>query len=165
MRFCGRRSGGRRRRCRCGVIFRSSYDRKVQTRAVIEVSGTFCVDDLARSKYLGVLGGSRRLTWIVAMAMLVSVLFFAFEASNPDFPGNAVLRNAVQLALFLLIFIYLIAVMTYRDSRKELGGRLYYRDPVTYVFTGETVSITGTGLSSSITWKNIARIRETRSLF
>jgi hypothetical protein len=99
------------------------------------------------------------------MAMLVSVLFFAFEASNPDFPGNAVLRNAVQLALFLLIFIYLIAVMTYRDSRKELGGRLYYRDPVTYVFTGETVSITGTGLSSSITWKNIARIRETRSLF
>jgi hypothetical protein len=111
----------------------------VQNQPAVEVNGTSSVDDLARSKVLGVLGGSRRFRWVVVTAMVLSFAVFVLVGAAGNSPAYVKLGNIVAVALFPLVFVYLLSLMTYREFRNEFAVRKYFRDPVTYVFTEETV--------------------------
>jgi hypothetical protein len=130
------------------------------SQSVIEATGTFCIDDVARSKFLGVLGQSRLFPWIVAVVALLSIAFIAFETASGSAHGNT-----VPAAFLIVIFVYFLSAATYRQLRDEFTVRRYFRDPVTYVFTPETIGMVGTGLSSTVAWSNLVRVRETASLF
>jgi YcxB-like protein len=132
----------------------------VQTPSTIEATGTYCIDDLARSTFLGVLGRSRAFPWVVGITLVLFVAFVAFETARGDEVGST-----APILLLAVIFLYLLSMMTYRNCRKELAARKHFRDPIAYLFTHETISTVGTGLSSATGWGNIVRIRETRSLF
>jgi hypothetical protein len=138
----------------------NGYDRHVEKRSDIEASGTFCINDLARSNFLGVLGQSRRFPWVVAVASILFVALTAFETFSGIAHGYA-----APIALFVLIFVYVNSVKTFRGLRKDFDCRRYFRDPVKYVFTDETITTLGTGIRSAVVWASLVRVRETASLF
>src|SRR5271163_3871257 len=104
MRFCGRRFGGPRRRCRCGVISRSRG-------SMIELRGTYRLDDLARHFYFDAL---RKSWWFIvsipAGIILIALLVTYITIQNPGIQWHG-FQNAIPFGLLLLIWLFLMAVM------------------------------------------------------
>jgi hypothetical protein len=147
------------------LFFEVAYDRQVQTTTVIQANGTFRVGDLARSQYFIAL---RRTWWFIGFWVLGLILvapFVVFIAIGHREGSDAVLQNAIPFALLVSLWVFLVSVLPYRSARRDFAARRHFRDEVSFVFTTEAVSTTGTGLSSSVSWSNVTRFRETNSIF
>jgi hypothetical protein len=132
---------------------------------MIELRGTYRIDDLARHFYFDAL---RKSWWFIvsipAGLILIALLITFITIQNPGIQWHG-FQNVIPFGLLLLVWLFLMAVMPYRTARKEYATKIYLREYVTYVFTPETINTSGTGISSSVSWKNITRFRETKSLF
>ena len=159
MRFCGRRSRRRRRRCQYGAIFRSElaahgaapqigYYRQVQETSAIELQGTVVLADLVRAEYFSVL---RRIPWLSVIAIILFVLIAPV--------------NAAPLGFIVLVLALITALIPYRIARRHLRDRSYLHKPIAWVFDSEAISSAGTGISSRIAWGLLKRVRETKSMF
>lgn len=76
-----------------------------------------------------------------------------------------VLTHVVTIIIVLLFWALFMGVMPYRNARKQFATLSYLGEPVTYVFTSETISGTGTSASWSTAWNALKVLRETNSLF
>ena len=141
------------------------YNYLVQTQ-VLELGGTVDLADLTRFQYFHTL----RRTWPIAilaaliLILLVPLVAFAVIA-NPDSDWRTVITNALPFVLLLVLWLCLLGIMPYRNARKLLATQSYLREPITYIFTAETISGAGRSAQWSIAWSVVKRIRETKSLF
>jgi hypothetical protein len=137
----------------------------VQTQ-VLELCGTLDLADLTRFQYFHTL----RRTWPIAiLAGLTLILFvplatFAWIA-NPDSDWLPLITNAGPFVLLMVLWLCVLGIMPYRNARKALATQSHLREPITYVFTAETISGTGRSAQWSMAWNIVRRIRETKSLF
>jgi hypothetical protein len=138
----------------------------VQTQPAFELHGTFDIADMTRFQYFHTLRG----LWPIAIfAVLVLILFVPLlvltAVANPESDWRTVLTNALPFFLLLLFWLFILGVMPLRNARKQLVTQSYLREPITYIFTSETISGTGPSMHWSTAWSVMKRIRETKSLF
>jgi len=102
----------------------------------------------------------------VALIIIALVpLLVLIAISNPVYVWHYIFTNAPSFVIFLLFLALIMGFMPYRNARKQFAAQSFLREPITYVFTFETVSGTGPSASWSIAWNVLKRIQETRSLF
>jgi hypothetical protein len=139
------------------------YDRHVSITSPVELHGTLGLAELTRFQYFHILRRSWPLV-VVVLIFIVPILASAAIA-NPDPNARAMLTNVTPLLLLLLFYTLSIGVMPYRNARKQLTAQSYLREPITYIFTSETISCSGTNASWSMAWNILQKLRETKSLF
>jgi len=137
-----------------------------QRRDQDQLYGTLDLGDLARFQYFHTF----RRTWPVAVvAVLILTLVMPLSTlaiiANPDSDLRPIFTNALPFALLLVLWLFLLGAMPYRNARKALTAQNYLREPITYTFTDETISGMGPSARWSIAWNVIKRMQETRSLF
>jgi hypothetical protein len=140
----------------------------VQTESVVELHGTLGIAELKRFQYFHTLRRGWLIVVVVALVLILLLLFPQFaliSSANPEYDWRAALTNATPFIILLLFWALVIGVIPYRTARKQLAAQSYLREPITYVFTSETISGTGISASWSIVWNVLKRVQETESLF
>lgn len=136
----------------------------MEPRSDIELQGTLTLAELARFQYFHTF---RRIWPILVFggmtALLIGIFLAVLAIVNPD--SRVVFVNAMPFLLFPLLWIAVLGAIPYRSARKAFAAQRYFREPISYVFTPETVESKGTGVSSSISWNVLKHVRETNSLF
>jgi hypothetical protein len=138
----------------------------VQTQSAFELNGTLDLADITRFQYFHTL----RRTWPIAvftallMLLLVPILVLGGIA-NPEPAWRTIFTNALPFFLLLAFCILFLGVMPRRNARKQLAAQSYLREPITYIFTCETITGTGPSAHWSIAWNVLKRVRETKTLF
>jgi hypothetical protein len=126
---------------------------------MVEVTGTYCLDDLRRFHYFTFW---RRGWWLY---ILVAIPLVILAARAPGADSSTRFANALPFVALLFIYTIFYAVAPDLGAWNQLRKQAHLRDPVSYAFTPETIMIRGTGSSSTIAWSILFKVRETKSLF
>jgi hypothetical protein len=96
---------------------------------------------------------STKILWMVVLLMIVLP---AFLAVNKGIPYNW-LQSLIGIGL---AGFYLLS--TWLTAKKNFNSIPAISEPLTYEFTNERLTCTGTSSSSQTTWNNIYRVSETK---
>lgn len=133
---------------------------------VLELQGTLHLGDLTRFQYFHTLRRTWPIAAICALILIFVVPLTAFVViADPESDWRIILTNAAPFGLLLVLWLFLLGFMPYRNARKALASQAYLREPITYAFTAETISGAGPSAHWSIAWGVVKQIRETKSLF
>jgi hypothetical protein len=136
----------------------------VQPQPAIELSETLTVSEMRRYLYFHTLSRDLVGTVVVALMLLVGVpLLVGAAISDPDW--RSVLPNAAPLIVLFTFLIGFTTVMPYRRAQKLFNLHRALREPVTYVFTPETLSANGATVSWTMKWEALTAVQETKNLF
>jgi hypothetical protein len=136
----------------------------METQSAIELHGTLTIAELTRFQYFHTF---RRIWPVLASCMVFAIVLgtlLAFVAmAIPEF--RALALEAVPFLIFPVLWTLVLGAIPYRKARKLFAAQRYFREPIAYVFTAETLGSEGAGVSSRIAWNLLKHVRETNSLF
>jgi hypothetical protein len=140
------------------------YSTRVQE--VIEVSGTFTVDDLTRLHYFHAL---RRLWPLLVLAVLFLLVvvpaYVVMLITDSQSDWRQVLSNAMPFVTLVTFWIVIMTWFPHRNARRSFATQKANREPITYTFGPEDFGGKGPSVSWTMVWSVVKYVRETESLF
>lgn len=126
---------------------------------MIELHGILTLADFARFHYFHHL----RRIWpvlVVVLILCVAIIVLITVVPNPN-----LVANTRPLLILFAIWVCLLVVNPYLGARRQFAKQPYLREPLTQIFTVETISSSSASTSSQVKWNIVQNVRETSRLF